>query len=133
MNHMKLRSIFAALVFTPALLVSLPSQACQGPSKHTISESELINISLHDLQHSDDNTHLYNFRTHQCDALNHIKTDAAMAAHLPSDEQWQGLYLEYRHKGEDSRQALVHVFNNIMEDDESAGWSYSLSRNFYAE
>ena len=54
---------------------------------------------------------LYNLRSGHCQAFSSARTDGAVMDFLPVDEEWQGLYENYRAKGEAPLQALKHVYN----------------------
>ena len=122
-----------ALFIAPALFISLSASACPSTTSESLSETEMAIANYANLQSGAKNPDVYNFRTHKCESLSSARNDSQVSDHMPSDEEWLGFYSQFRQQGEDSSHALAHVFDYMMEDNENAGWRYSVAKQQYLE
>ena len=104
-----MKSLFAktVLVLLPVVAFSSQSFACQEIS--SASEQQEIQMNGKDLTAK--NPTLHNLRSGLCQAVASAHTDGAVMDFIPVDEEWLGLYEEYRNKGEAPLQALRHAYN----------------------
>ena len=107
-----MKKVLLPLVMIPAIIASSAVFACQD---HTSDQKTLEQSNVIDLQNQGEDAVLYNFHSHKCDSLADAHNDADISAHLPSDEDWQGLYSRYRFKGEMPVDALAHVYNTMLD------------------
>lgn len=97
----------AALVLLPVLAFSSQSYACQ----EIAAANEQQTIQMNSKALNAKKPSLYNLRSGHCQVVSSAHTDGAVMEFLPMDEEWQGLYENYRAKGEAPLQALKHVYN----------------------
>lgn len=96
----------AALVLLPVLAFSSQGYACQESAG--ANEQQAVEMNSRALQAKKPS--LYNLRSGHCQVVSSADTDGAVMDFMPVDEEWQGLYENYRAKGEEPLQALEHVY-----------------------
>lgn len=104
---MTLRISKSSLFLTTLVLFSSPTFACQDIAG-TTTEKQAIAMNFKELQLSNPIAH--NIRNGHCQAVSLAQTDGALMDFLPSNEEWQGLFTDFRAKGDKPVQALVHVY-----------------------
>ncbi len=104
------------LICVSFLLISTTSYACDAIDLSTLDREK---IQLSDLNNKNEHTTLYNFRTGHCASLNQTHNELEIGAFMPSDEASLGMYQIYRNKGENQIDALTHMLEFIIDEQQS--------------
>lgn len=101
-----------AFLLISALAFSAPSFACQDAAG--ADEQRAIQMNSKDVTAKEPT--IFNLRSGHCEKISAERSDGEVMDFLPVDEQWQGLYVSYRAKGDDKLHALSKTYKFMMRE-----------------